>query len=89
MENYEQKYKDALERAKEAYETYNIVGQRKVLAEIFPELRENEDEMIKRNDANLLDEINRYYKEVIGGQYITYAMYKKIARHFYFLDKNN
>ena len=39
------------------------------------------------DDANLLKEIERYNKEVLGGQHITYAMYKKIARHFYFLGK--
>ena len=41
------------------------------------------------DETNLLKEIEYYNKEILGGQYITYAMYKKIARHFYFLGKKS
>lgn len=43
--NWEEKYKKALERAKELYGKYCIND---VLESIFPELKESEDERIRK-----------------------------------------
>ena len=46
--NYEQKYKDALERAKTLYENANDMILKKWVEQVFPELQENEDERIRK-----------------------------------------
>lgn len=47
--NYEKKYKEALERAKKAKNNVGFNAQtHKVLDIIFPELKESEDEMIRK-----------------------------------------
>ena len=52
MESYEKKYKDALKRAKKLYEQGTII---ETLSYVFPELKESEDEKIRK-------EIIRYLK---------------------------
>ena len=53
-ENYEKKYKEALERASHIKD-YNTIGTPQEIAElIFPELRENEDEKIRKFLIELL-----------------------------------
>ena len=50
--DYEQKYKEALERAKEVYNSYKLFGQYTFMNEfetIFPELSESEDERIRKD----------------------------------------
>ena len=49
------RYEEALEKAREAYETYDIAGQRKVLEDIFPELAENKDEEIRKEIISFLN----------------------------------
>lgn len=49
--------------------------------------KESEDEKVI-DELNLLKEIQDYYKKNWAGLYITFAMYKRIARYFYFLGKN-
>ncbi len=47
--DYEKKYNEALERAKHEYQTHkSFKGFREMLAHIFPELAENEDEKIRK-----------------------------------------
>jgi hypothetical protein len=51
MENYEKKYKEALERAKYLKENTDSVGAKDIsytFEQIFPELRESEDEKIRK-----------------------------------------
>lgn len=58
--------------------------------EIIPELAESEDERIISNnidELNLLKEIKNYHEKYLAGLYITFAMYKRIARYFYFFGK--
>lgn len=45
--NYEQKYKDALERAKTLYKSANGMIHKRWVKQVFPELQEIEDERIK------------------------------------------
>lgn len=75
--DYEKKYEEALAKARAG----------KTLEEIFPEMNESEDERMI-DESNLLEEIQNYYKKNLAGLYITFAMYKRIARYFYFLGKN-
>ena len=61
-----------------------------VLEDILPELRESEDEKVISNnidELNLLKEIKNYHEKYLAGRYITFAMYKRIARYFYFFGK--
>ena len=46
--DYEQKYKEALERAKTLYENANGMILKKWVEQVFPELRESEDERIRK-----------------------------------------
>ena len=46
--NYEQKYKDALERARQEYYTTENVERKQWLEELFPVLKESEDERIRK-----------------------------------------
>ena len=51
MEDYKKKYEQAFERANAKIETYNRLGNAsmvKSICEIFPELKENEDEKIRK-----------------------------------------
>ena len=54
--DYEQKYKEALERARKLHSEYCTVVGINFPEEIFPELKESEDERMFR-------EIKRYIKE--------------------------
>ena len=58
--DYEKKYNEALEQAKRLYDGLDgYSSNRKVLEEIFPELRESEDETIIEGFRRLLDGIKR------------------------------
>ena len=46
--NYEKKYKEALERAKNYYSTTDSVADTELIELIFPELKESEDERIRK-----------------------------------------
>ena len=68
MDNYEQKYKEALKKAEAFYysATTEPISEREVLANIFPELKESEDERIMKNIIIALksqnDELEDFYK---------------------------
>ena len=47
--NYEKKYKEALERAKNYYSTTDSVADTELIELIFPELKESEDERIRKS----------------------------------------
>ena len=46
--NYEEKYKETLERAKKLYENANGMILKKWVEQVFPELKESEDERIRK-----------------------------------------
>lgn len=55
--NYEQKYKEALERAKAEQETFlkrGNISAKTAIERIFPELRESEDERIRKEIIQFL-----------------------------------
>ena len=53
--DYKQKYEDALSKAKEIYTREDATdGGKKILESMFPELKETEDERIRRNIINFL-----------------------------------
>lgn len=61
MDTFEKKYNEALERAK-AYHRNELAGSRKEMMEyIFPELRESEDERIRKAIVHLLDVASEAY----------------------------
>lgn len=55
MENYEQKYKEALEKVKELYTTYGDADVNEALEDAFPELKESEDEKIRKELLQFVD----------------------------------
>ena len=59
--NYEKKYKEALERARKIYEQGTITES---LCYVFPELKESEDERIRK-------EIIEYFIHYSGGDNIS------------------
>jgi len=60
--DYEKKYNEALERAK-AYHRNELAGSRKEMTEyIFPELRESEDERIRKAIVSLVYEMKGTYQ---------------------------
>ena len=64
MEDYEKKYKEALGRANAKIETYNHLGNASVvksICEIFPELKESEDEKIRNTLIDLFKNRLTYY----------------------------
>ena len=57
MENYEEKYKEALERARTWKEKSGMPkNKQSILDDIFPELKESEDERIRKELLDYLDE---------------------------------
>ena len=53
MDTYEEKYNEALEKARDYYEkSYLMINA--ALEKIFPELKENEDEKIRRSLIDML-----------------------------------
>lgn len=64
--DYEQKYKDALERAREWHNDQHItIGLKGNLEEIFPELKESENERIKKEILSFLKDFERdHYKNL-------------------------
>ena len=56
MEDYEKKYKDALANARQEYTTTENVERKQWLEELFPELKESEDERIRKA---LVDALNK------------------------------
>lgn len=58
MEDYEKKYKESLGRANAKIETYNHLGNASVvksICEIFPELKESEDERVRKSIIDLVE----------------------------------
>lgn len=55
--NYEKEYNEALKRAKRFYDSNTNEGYRQIFEEIFPELTENEDERIRKELIELVEEI--------------------------------
>ena len=55
--DYKQKYEDALERCKKEFDFSNLVYPRtkQKLERIFPELKESEDERIRKNCIHFLE----------------------------------
>lgn len=48
METYEKKYKEALERARKSHDKANDLIKKEWIETIFPELKESEDERIRK-----------------------------------------
>lgn len=72
MENYEQKYKQALEIAKECLQDCTITTiARDYILEIFPELKESEDEQSKKWILEYLHDGLRKSDEQFKGQFKT------------------
>ena len=57
--DYEKKYKEALERAKIYCKEHTMVNPKNLIPIIFPELRESEDERIRKAIIELLKEVGR------------------------------
>ena len=55
--NYEKKYKEALANARQEYTTTENVERKRWLEELFPELKESEDEKIRKT---IIDFVNEY-----------------------------
>ena len=55
MNNYEQKYKEALKRAKMHYNTTDSVADAELLELVFPELKESEDERTRKELISFLE----------------------------------
>ena len=56
--NYEQKYKDAVERAKTLYDNASGMILKKWVEQVFPELKESEDERIRKRLIQLFQTDN-------------------------------
>lgn len=54
--DYEKKYKDALERARKSHDKANGLIKKEWIETIFPELKENEDEKIRKQIISFLKE---------------------------------
>lgn len=54
--DYEKKYKDALERARKSHDKANGLIKKEWIETIFPELKENEDEKIRKQILSFLKE---------------------------------
>ena len=52
--NYEKAYDEALERARKFYDANTNEGYRKIFEEIFPQLKESEDEKIRKELVSLV-----------------------------------
>ena len=80
MESHEKKYKEALELARDYYKanlTLNKADENAVLEDIFPELKESEDERIRK-------ELIRYFK---GMNFVTQEGAEKATRWISWLEK--
>lgn len=67
--NYEEKYKQALERAKKLYEQGTITES---LGYVFPELQESEDERIKREIIAYINELADLKNEKIPTKWLAW-----------------
>ena len=56
--NYEKKYKEALANARQEYNTTENVERKQWLEELFPELRESEDEWIEKIRKDIILYLN-------------------------------
>lgn len=79
MESYEQKYRDALERAKKLYEKGTITES---LNYVFPELKESEDEKIRKH---LISLVKNWDKDGIFSKYTSNP--KEIKQILAWLEK--
>jgi hypothetical protein len=59
--NYEEKYKEALERARKFYNELAACRTKQKVAAIFPELAESEDEVIMKALIDLVSTVGEYY----------------------------
>lgn len=84
--NYEQKYKDALERAKKWHNAPNAdkipTFANRVVEEIFPELRESEDERTRK-------ELTEFLKITSGGFLDTITQCKTFGKWVAWLEKQD
>ena len=65
MDTYEEKYNEALERAKTLYENANGMILKKWVEQVFPELAESEDERIRKSLIDMLKNDEKcYLKEI-------------------------
>ena len=63
--NYEKKYKEALERAKQFSEKPYLEDSAGIVEYIFPELKESEDDRIRKN---IIATIHLYYGEPLDDE---------------------
>lgn len=70
--NYEKKYKEALERARELQENSNGMILKKWLWGVFPELKESEDEKIKKEIIRIFKGETRYTSKEDADKYIAW-----------------
>ena len=64
--NYEQKYKETLERAKTLYENANGLIKKRWLEQVFPELKESEDERIRKELIEFVKSRGGFKQEYIA-----------------------
>jgi len=77
MENYEQKYKDALDYIKKAYE-FADTGTKADIERKFPELKESEDERIRREIISFIKEFEKdHYRCINFSSWIAYLERQK------------
>ena len=80
MEDYEQKYEEALERAKTlhklAIET-SYENTRMAIEELFPELKENEDEIMVKSIIDFINHNGGGYPQEVKDKWIHWLELKK------------
>ena len=64
--NYEKAYKEALERASKYYNTNTNKGYREIFEDIFPELKESEDERIRKGIICGMNALKEQHKETFA-----------------------
>jgi len=77
--NYEEKYKDALEKARAFYETKS--PDCLILESIFPELVESEDERIRKELIEALKQLDREKTPVDSYQYLEWVSWLEKQNH--------
>lgn len=85
--DYEQKYKEALERARDNYKAadsadINVNSFKNTLTALFPELKESEDERIKKQIISFLKEFEYdHYRSLDFGSWIAW-LEKKASKSY-------
>ena len=85
--DYEKKYKDALERAREMIDSKKTFIGKECLEHIFPELRESEDERIRKNLIRMVnnvrnDSTEKGYYDIPFDEYISWLEKQKEQKDF-------